>query len=135
MHKHPTRMKKSPHRLACLVLAAFTASAVLANDAGTQGNTPMTAQSEQAQRAEGVWIDVRTGREFQSGHLAGALNIPYEQLPGEIARISPDKNAPVHLYCRSGRRAEIARQQLLEMGYTQVINHGSYRDLAGKAIR
>ena len=89
----------------------------------------------QPARAQGVWIDVRTPEEFNEGHLQGAVNVPHDQIASQIARISPDKKAPVNLYCRSGRRAEAALEELKKLGYTNVTNHGGYQDLINKGIQ
>lgn len=75
--------------------------------------------------ADRVWIDVRTPEEYASGHVEGALLIPHDQIAVLISEQVADKNADIHLYCRSGRRADTARDVLLQMGYRQVINHGS----------
>lgn len=83
----------------------------------------------QARQPAGVWIDVRSPEEFRAGHLPGALNITPQEIAAKITAVAPDKNRPVHLYCRSGRRAELARQTLLQMGYRHVVNHGAYQDL------
>ena len=91
--------------------------------------------AQQPARAQGVWIDVRSPEEFNEGHLQGAVNVPHEQIASQIARISPDKNAPVSLYCRSGRRAEVALQELKKLGYTNVTNHGGYQDLLNKGVK
>ena len=93
------------------------------------------AAAQQPARAQGVWIDVRSPEEFNEGHLQGAINVPHEQIASQIARISPDKNAPVNLYCRSGRRAEAALQELKKLGYTNVTNHGGYQDLLNKGVK
>lgn len=60
------------------------------------------------------------------------VHIPYE---GEVANTDlfisynnvealmsalPDKNAPIILYCRSGRMSDIAAHALVEQGYTNV---------------
>ena len=52
-----------------------------------------------------------------------------------IKSVSPDKNAPVNLYCRSGRRAEVALAELKKAGYTNVTNHGGYEDLVKKGLK
>ncbi len=60
------------------------------------------------------------------------VHIPYEgEIEGTDAKLAyndlnalmaalPDKNAPIILYCRSGRMSEIASKALAEKGYTQV---------------
>lgn len=75
--------------------------------------------------ADEVWLDVRTPEEYAGGHVEGALLMPHDQIGGLIAEQIPNKNTEIQLYCRSGRRADVARDALLRMGYTRVTNHGS----------
>ena len=89
----------------------------------------------QPEKAKGVWIDVRSAEEFNTGHLQDAVNIPHDQILARIQAVSPDKNAPVNLYCRSGRRAEAALTELKNSGYTNVTNHGGYEDLVKKGLK
>ena len=97
---------------------------------------PQTEQSAvQPEKAKGVWIDVRSAEEFNAGHLQDAVNIPHDQILARIQAVSPDKNAPVNLYCRSGRRAETALNELKNAGYTNVTNHGGYEDLVKKGLK
>ncbi len=74
-------------------------------------------------------IDVRTDEEFDSGHLQGAINIPYQIIGEHIADLNSSKNQEIILYCRSGRRAEIAKTTLLDLGYTNVNNAGGYEEI------
>lgn len=76
-----------------------------------------------------VWVDVRTQAEFDAGHLDGAALIPYNVISSKIFAVVKDKNQPINLYCRSGRRAEIALRTLERLGYTNVQNLGSYEVL------
>ena len=69
-------------------------------------------------------IDVRTKEEYKQGHLNKAINIPYENIPKIIQRIGKDKNKPVVLYCRSGRRASVTLNELQRLGYKNIINGG-----------
>ena len=85
-------------------------------------------------KTQGVWIDVRSAAEFAAGRLQNAVNVPVNEIAGRIHGISPDKNAPIHLYCRSGSRADAALRTLKEMGYTHVVNHGGYQDLLKKGL-
>ena len=73
-----------------------------------------------------VIIDVRTQAEWNSGHLEDAILIPLDVITKEITDKVKDKNTPIALYCRSGRRSGIATQQIRQMGYTNVENYGSF---------
>lgn len=116
-----------------LMLAAALAAPLSAQAAAAKPGESKAAS--QPAKAKGVWIDVRTAEEFAQGHLQDAVNIPVERITAEIKKISPDKNAPVNLYCRSGRRAEVALQALKKEGYTNVTNHGGYEDLVKKGLK
>jgi len=63
-------------------------------------------------------LDVRTPEEFVSGHVPGAVNIPYDQVAARLAEVPKDKD--VVLYCRSGRRAGLAGEVLTSNGYTRL---------------
>ena len=125
-------MKTMSRLMLLAAVAALSAAAQAAPKA-----TPQTAAKAAAQpaKAKGIWIDVRTPEEFKEGHLKDAINIPVDQIGARIGSVSPDKSAPVNLYCRSGRRSEAALQELKKMGYTNVTNHGGYQDLLQKGLK
>jgi phage shock protein E len=89
---------------------------------------PLTVAADDA-----LWIDVRTAQEFSDGHVTQAVNIPYEEIAGQIDTIAPDKDALIYVYCRSGRRSGIAKETLDGLGYTQVVNIGGLDDALKKA--
>lgn len=82
-----------------------------------------------------VFIDVRTAEEFAQGHIEGALLMPHEQIADLIGNASLTKEAPIALYCRSGRRSELAKQTLEDLGYTNVVNAGGYEALAAQQAK
>lgn len=67
-------------------------------------------------------LDVRTAEEYAEGHIDQALNIDVNQ-PSflEDATAQLDKDRPVAVYCRSGKRSAHAAGMLTEQGY-QVVN-------------
>lgn len=69
-------------------------------------------------------IDVRTQREYDAGHIKGAVLIPYDIIADQIGDHTTDRQRQIVVYCRSGRRSDIAQRQLREMGYEHVENAG-----------
>lgn len=67
-----------------------------------------------------VLLDVRTVEEFEEAHIPNAINIPHKELEARLAELSGAKNTQVVIYCRSGRRAEVARQLLVKSGFNQL---------------
>ena len=119
-----------------LLTAVLYAAAIAVPFFASANTAPQTEQSAvQPEKAKGVWIDVRSAEEFNAGHLQDAVNIPHDQILARIQAVSPDKNAPINLYCRSGRRAEAALTELKNAGYTNVTNHGGYEDLVKKGLK
>ena len=120
-------------KLMTAIVFAAAMTAPLAASAASMLETEK-AMAQQA-NTKGVWIDVRSAEEFNAGHLQDAINIPHDQILERIQSVSPDKDAPVNLYCRSGRRAESALNELKKAGYTNVTNHGGYEDLVKKGMK
>ena len=119
-----------------LFTAVLSEAAIAVPFFASANTAPQTEQSAvQPEKAKGVWIDVRSAEEFNAGHLQDAVNIPHDKIIARIQAVSPDKNAPVNLYCRSGRRAEAALNELKNAGYTNVTNHGGYEDLVKKGLK
>lgn len=75
--------------------------------------------------AKDVVIDVRTPQEYQSGHVAGALNLPHDSIGQDILKAQVNKDDKLILYCRSGRRADIAMGTLKSLGFSKIENYGS----------
>lgn len=69
-------------------------------------------------------VDVRTPGEFAAGHLDGALNVPVQDLAGNLKKIGP-KDKPVVVYCASGARSATAARMLKANGFATVRNLGA----------
>lgn len=69
-------------------------------------------------------IDVRTPEEFEQGHYTGAVNIPVGELTTRLSEVGP-ADKPIIVYCRSGRRSAMAKQILLDHGFTDVTDAGT----------
>ena len=52
---------------------------------------------DQQQSGSGIIIDVRGTLSFQESHAAGAISLPEEELPAQIAQLPKDKT--LILYC------------------------------------
>jgi rhodanese-related sulfurtransferase len=63
-------------------------------------------------------IDVREPKEFRTGHLPGAVNIPMGQLPARMGEI--DRNRPVYVVCASGNRSSAMTDVLTAAGFDAI---------------
>ena len=65
-------------------------------------------------------LDVRSGQEFDRGHLPGAINIPHTQLAQRLVEIRSYQDRRIVVHCEAGRRANLAEQVLRQAGFTDV---------------
>lgn len=63
-------------------------------------------------------VDVRTPREYQQGHIPGAISIPLGR-EGSLAGRWPQE-AELVLICKTGHRSQAAAATLLGMGFQRV---------------
>src|SRR5215510_16152452 len=75
-----------------------------------------------------ILLDVRTEAEHKEIRIPGSTLLPLSDIETKAAEVLPDKNAVILVYCRSGRRSEIAANKLISMGYAHVY------DIAGGII-
>jgi NADPH-dependent 2,4-dienoyl-CoA reductase/sulfur reductase-like enzyme/rhodanese-related sulfurtransferase len=100
-------------------LAGMAATNILSGDfavwhAADLPDLPLPAEGDDVP----VLLDVRTPREFASGHLTGALNITHTQLRDRIDEVPPGR--PVLVYCASGFRSYLALRMLRQRGWEDV---------------
>lgn len=79
----------------------------------------------------GVIIDVRSESEFLVGHIEGSLNIPLNNIGGQLDQLD-DKNQPIITCCASGVRSGAAKRLLQAKGYKNVVNGGGWSNLESK---
>jgi len=80
-----------------------------------------------------ILVDVRSPGEFRSGHIPGAINIPYQQIEQSLKRLPRQRD--IVLYCKSGIRDRIARKHLGRLGYRRVFSFCSYKRWEGKLVK
>lgn len=85
--------------------------------------------------AGAVIIDVRTPKEFLSGSLPEAVNIPHDEIQANHALLDSHFDQEIVLYCGSGRRAGLAGKELKALGYKNVYNAGGFEALAAAESR
>jgi len=101
------------------LFAVVVAGTALATDPLTTAVAPdaLYERLDDGDKAPYV-LDVRTTEEFTAGHVPGAVNIPYDQVASRLAEVPKDRD--VVLYCRSGRRAQLAAAVLADNGYARL---------------
>ncbi|OGQ98244.1 MAG: hypothetical protein A2505_10625 [Deltaproteobacteria bacterium RIFOXYD12_FULL_55_16] len=80
----------------------------------TQAREYMEARGAEAYQL----LDVRQPREYEEGHLAGAILIPLKELPGRLGELKKEK--PVIVYCAVGGRSKAAAQLLGGQDFAEV---------------
>lgn len=108
-----------------LVAHASDTSAPAAAPAPPSTDARLISQDEllartRAQPAQTVVLDVRTPEEFAAGHVPGALNLPHDQIASHAGEIGKLREHDVIVYCRSGRRSELALDALHARGFAKL---------------
>jgi len=82
-----------------------------------------------------VLLDVRTPSEFQERRIAGAINIPYDEIISRSEAELQDKSTVVLVYCQSGRRSALAAASLTSLGFTAVYDFGGILNWPYETVR
>ena len=101
----------------------------------------VTPQEASALLAEGyVYVDVRSEREFEAGHVPGALNVPISQqgTPNpEFLPVMQQAFATTErlvIGCQSGGRSRRAVEQLVKVGFENLAEMSAGMDGARDAF-
>ena len=114
-----------------VIVVAFLFVAGTVTFLGMEENTPekRLTQVSSVEFAETViaedditLIDVRTAKEYSTGHLPGAINIDYraDSFKNTISDLEPTSRYAI--YCRSGNRSRDVLNVMREKGFIWVID-------------
>ena len=77
-------------------------------------------------RGRYIYVDVRAQDEFEDGHPAGAVHVPWMSDPhGSFAERMKklfSLDAKIIVGCQSGKRSQRAARELVDAGFTDVID-------------
>lgn len=82
-------------------------------------------------------IDTREDREWNKGHIPGAIHIGKGVVERDIEAKVPDTDREIILYCGGGYRSALAADNLTKMGYSKAISmDGGFRgwNVAGHEV-
>jgi len=68
-----------------------------------------------------VIVDVRTKGEYESGHVPGAVHLPFYAMWSRHEEIKAKPEDPIVLYCEHGPRAWIGKFALWTIGYKNTV--------------
>ncbi len=111
---------------ALIALGLLATVAFLPRFIGRLRQGPVMTVDELRQRLDAggdlLVLDVRAPEEFHGklGHVAGALNVPLEKLPGNTVRLAEAMERPVAVICRTDRRSAKAARLLARIGFAEV---------------
>lgn len=106
----------------CLGILLFACSPTLADEQIADEQIAVEVLALQIEQGTAPLIlDVRTAREYAEGHVPGAINIEYRQIPAQLERLKEFEDQTVVVYCERGVRAGRAEVTLVEAGFTSVV--------------
>lgn len=82
-----------------------------------------------------IILDVRTRKEYESGHIQSSVLIPVDNLKDDASEKLKDKETPIFVYCRSGNRSVTAANILVNLGYKNVYNLGGINDWPYEVVK
>lgn len=109
-------------RTGLIALALLAAAAFLPRLVARLREKPMlTAETVRnwTDTGHGLLLDVRSAVEFvgEQGHIAGALNLPLDELESRIAELGDEPDRPIAIVCRTDRRSSRAAALLTRCGF------------------
>ena len=111
---------------------------------------PKAAHDAMSRDPARIFVDVRTEQEYDAGHPAGSLNVPWALMDPATGQMSPNADfvatmrkvapaaATVYASCQSGVRSLNACKALEAAGWSKLVNvstgFGGKRDPSGRVV-
>jgi len=102
-------------------LLAFALPALLLAEEPTHTKDSLATVKENVESGKAVLVDVREQREWDSGHVKGAIHLPKSKLETDagLAELVKklDKNKIIYTHCGAGKRALACGEILKKQGF------------------
>jgi hydroxyacylglutathione hydrolase len=103
------------------------------------GTTPaidVPTLAERLRREEVVLLDVRAKGEWETGHVAGSIHVPYQRLREGVPEEVRSAEGPLAVACSGGIRSALAASLLKRAGVTNVehVADGGVPNLEGEDV-
>ena len=135
--RHKTKKWYYTITVPVLLVIQIAAAVFLLSSCGGASYTQISqdeAMQMMQEQTDYIIVDVRRPDEFAEGHIAGAINVPNEDINDEMPELLPDKDQLLLIYCRSGNRSKEASQKLADIGYTNVYEFGGINTWEGEIV-
>lgn len=117
-----TKTVKTLQSLVGRMAGGHEVDALMVREGRLYKNTTTTAVQKAVEDGQAPYvIDVRTDKEWATGHIPGAVHIPVDSLEKHLHSVKRD-GTPIHVICAGGGRSAAAAGFLAERGYPTVFN-------------
>jgi rhodanese-related sulfurtransferase len=122
MDRLPEYISHHPYLSGLLVLAAIVVG-IYEFNARKQSFAAISPQDAiRLMNQNALVLDLRPAEAFAAGHLAGARNLPPDQILNAGDTLKKYKEKPVVVYDESGSLGTSAARQLAAQGFTKAVN-------------
>ena len=101
------------------MIALITASLLAGNKGAVEQLRASEVREMRQDNADLIFLDVRTEAEYNGsmGHIEGSKLIPLHELTLRLGELQKFSSQKIIVYCRSGRRSNIAAEILQKNGF------------------
>ena len=71
-------------------------------------------------REEAIVLDIRDQKDFNSGHIVDAINIPFASIESRKSELEKYKSHPIIIVCKMGQHAGGVGRKLRALGFEKV---------------
>ncbi|MEH6448574.1 MAG: rhodanese-like domain-containing protein [Oleispira sp.] len=99
------------------VWGVFLAAFLWDNNQRSGASISAAQATQMINKQNAAVLDIRDKKEFEAGHLANAINIPYSTLTERLSELESSKEHPIVLVCKSGQSVGMAGKTLKQKGF------------------
>lgn len=99
------------------IWGVFLAAFLWDNNQRSGASISAAQATQMINKQDAAVLDIRDKKEFETGHLANAINIPYASLAERMSELESSKEHPIVLVCKSGQSVGMAGKTLKQKGF------------------